>query len=120
MTPNDLRRVQDTIWEPRANWYNLGLGLGITPDTLDAIELANQRNPDCCFRAMLTKWLREHQQPTWSALSEALTSPSVGLTHLAEQINELEQTRTTASNTLHVPEPQVLPTGQQSQGKLVP
>ena len=83
---NDLRRVQDTIWEARTQWYNLGLGLDITPDTLDSIELANQQNPDRCFRAMLTKWLREHQQPTWSALAEALRSPSVGLSQLAQEI----------------------------------
>ena len=69
-------------------WYNLGLELDITPDTLDAIEQANILNPDRCFRAMLTKWLREHKQPTWSALAEALESPSVGLSHLAQEILE--------------------------------
>ena len=83
---NNLRRVQDTIWEARTQWYNLGLGLDITPDSLDSIELVNAGNPDRCFRAMLTKWLREHQRPTWSALAEALRSPSVGLSHLAEKI----------------------------------
>ena len=67
-------------------WYNLGLGLNITPDSLDAIELANTGNPDRCFRAMLTHWLREHRTPMWRALAEALRSPSVGLSHLAEQI----------------------------------
>ena len=50
------------------------------------IQLANQQNPDHCFRAMLTKWLREHQWTTWSALAEALRSPSVGLSQLAEEI----------------------------------
>ena len=84
--PNDLRRVQDTLWEARTQWYNLGLGLDITPDSLDSIEQANAGNPDRCFRAMLTKWLREHQRPTWSALAEALRSRSVGLSHLAEEI----------------------------------
>ena len=84
--PNDLRNVQRILWEARMQWYNTGLELGITPDSLDSIQLANQQNPDCCFRAMLTKWLREHQRPTWSALAEALRSPSVGLSHLAEVI----------------------------------
>ena len=85
---NDLRKVQDTIWEARTQWYNLGLALEITPDTLDAIELANGQNPDRCFRAMLTKWLREHEQPTWSALAEALKSRSVGRSDLAQEILE--------------------------------
>ena len=74
-------------------WYNLGLELDITPDSLDTIELANTRKPDHCFRAMLTKWLREHQRPTWSALAEATRSPSVGLSHLAEEI-QLQQKQT--------------------------
>jgi hypothetical protein len=84
--PNDLRNVQRIIWEARTQWYNLGLELDITPDSLDSIELANPQKPDRCFRAMLTKWLREHQRPTWSELAEALRSPSVGLSHLAQEI----------------------------------
>ena len=85
---NDLHKVQDTIWEARTVWYNLGLALDITPDSLDAIELANGRNSDRCFRAMLTKWLREHKQPTWSALVEALKTRSVGRSDLAQEILE--------------------------------
>ena len=88
LNPNDLRKVLRTIWEARTEWYNLGLELEITSDTLDSIELSNRQNPDRCFRAMLTKWLREHKQPSWSALAEALTSPSVGLSHLAQEILE--------------------------------
>ena len=74
------------MWEARSKWYNLGLELDITPDTLDAIEVANGQNPDRCIRAMLTKWLREHNRPTWSALTEALRSRSVGLGHLADEM----------------------------------
>jgi hypothetical protein len=73
------------VWEARAQWYNLGLGLTISPDTLDTIELANTGKPDCCFRVMLTTWLRG-DGPTWNTLAEALRSPSVGLSHLAEEI----------------------------------
>jgi hypothetical protein len=83
---SDLRRVQDTLWEARTQWYNLGLGLDITVDSLDSIEQNNAGRPDRCFRAMLTKWLREHHRPTRSALAEALRSPAVGLSHLAEEI----------------------------------
>ena len=37
---------------------------------------------------MLTKWLREHERPTWSALAEAVRSPSVGHSHLAQEIQQ--------------------------------
>ena len=69
-------------------WYNLGLGLHITPDSLDAIKQDNAHKTEDCFRAMLTQWLRDGHQPTWSALAEALRSPSVGLSHLAQEILE--------------------------------
>ena len=88
LSPNDLRKVQDTIWEARTQWYNLGLELDITPDSLDAIELSNAGNSERCFRAMLTKWLKEHGAPTWMALATALRSPPVGQSHLAQQIIE--------------------------------
>ena len=88
-SPNDLQKVLNTIWEARAQWYNLGLGLDISPDSLDTIELDNGQKADRCFRAMLTQWLREHRRPTWSALAEALKSPSVGYSHLAQEILEL-------------------------------
>ena len=94
---SDLRRVQDTLWEARTQWYNLGLGLDISPDSLDSIQVTNQLNPEYCFRAMLSKWLREHQQPTWSTLAEALRSPSVGLSHLAEEI-QLQQLQQKQAN----------------------
>ena len=84
---NDLGKVQDTIWEARTVWYNVGLALEITPDTLEAIKKDNAKTEDC-FRDMLIKWLREHEQPTWSALAEALKSRSVGLSHLAQEILE--------------------------------
>ena len=88
LSPNDLQRVQNSIWEARVQWYNLGLGLHITPDSLDAIKLDNAHMTEDCFRAMLSQWLRKHQAPTWRALAEALRSPSVRLSHLAQQILE--------------------------------
>ena len=63
--------------------------LEITPDTLDAIKQDNTNKTEDCFRAMLTKWLREHQ-PTWKALAEALRSPLVGRSNLAQEILELK------------------------------
>ena len=83
---NDLGKVQNSIWDAHGKWYNLGLGLNITPDILNTIKQDNAHKTEDCFTAMLTQWLREHRQPTWRALAEALSSRSVGYGHLAEQI----------------------------------
>ena len=68
-------------------WQNLGLALDITLDTLEVIKQDNTKTEDC-FRAMLIQWLRDGHQPTWNALAEALKSPSVRRSHLAEKILE--------------------------------
>jgi hypothetical protein len=57
---------------------------------------------------MLTTWLREHPQPTWSALAEALRSPSVGLYHLAEEIQHQPTSSATEKEKL-MPKPGMFP-----------
>lgn len=77
LTIEDLREVQNTIWEARTQWYNIGLGLGLSLGSLEAIQCNNPKCEDC-FRDMLSKWLKKaNPRPTWSALAEALESPSV-------------------------------------------
>ena len=84
---NDLREVQRGAWEARAKWYNVGLELGIDPGTLDVIE-GNNKDINNCFRVMLTTWLKMVQpKPTWTALAEALQSPTVGYGDLAESFS---------------------------------
>ena len=61
----------------------MGLGLGISPDTLDAVE-RNNRDCEDCYRAMLKQWLKE--EPALSSLADALRSPSVNMGHLAEEL----------------------------------
>ena len=85
LTIEDLREVQDTVWEARSQWYNIGLGLGLSVGTLETIQCNNRKYEDC-FRDMLSKWLKKaNPRPTWSALAEALESPSVDYSlHLTE------------------------------------
>ena len=85
---DDLASVQTEIWEGRAKWYNLGLGLGLKPGTLDSIKLANQGDPDYCITPTLKEWLMKATHPSWSDLASALKAPPVGLGSLAEQIME--------------------------------
>ena len=64
----------------------MGLGLGLSSNTLEVIRMDNQGYCGSCYTAMLEKWLRNDPSPTWSVLAEALRSPAVGLSHLAEEL----------------------------------
>ena len=87
MKIDDLCTVQNKTWSARWKWYHTGIGLGISVDTLEAIKLNSPGNCDRCYTAVLTEWLRRaHPRPTWSALGEALRSPSVNMRQLAEQL----------------------------------
>lgn len=83
---NDLASVQRAAWEGRAKWYNIGLELGLTAGTLDAIQQTNHDHTDNCFRATVKEWLSKSDlHPSWSVLASALKAPPVGLEQLAEQ-----------------------------------
>ena len=84
LTVNDLAKVLGAVWEGRAKWYNIGLELGLTAGTLDAIQKTNGHDIDDCFRAMLKEWLRK--SPTWSSLARSLRAAPVGLEQLADQL----------------------------------
>ena len=84
---DDLTSVLRAVWEGRAKWYNIGLELGLTAGTLDAIKLANQDDPDRCIRETLKDWLRRDDvHPSWSGLARALRAPPVGMGQLAEEL----------------------------------
>ena len=83
---DDLRDVIELTWEARTQWYNVGLGLGISPDNLDVIHRNSQGDCSVCHRQMFIEWLRNHLQPTWSLLAGALKSRLVGMADLAEKI----------------------------------
>ena len=75
------------MWEARAKWYNIGLKLGISAGSLDAINKAANQNPDDCITAVIKDWLKNGKpKPSWAAVAKALKSPMVDYGHLAEQL----------------------------------
>ena len=84
----DLNEVIKATWQARVEWYDIGLGLHISPNTLDAIRNDNRDICKACFREMLKVWLkRSHPPPTWKELVETLRSPMVGFEHIAELLS---------------------------------
>ena len=70
-----MREVQDFFWDVRAEWRNIGLGLGIDVGTLDSIERTNRMVVEDCLYALLKCWLQhDSPKPTRSAMIEVLRS----------------------------------------------
>ena len=82
----DLANILQAAWKARVEWYNIGLALCISSDTLDVIKSENHHVVKDCFREMLKEWLKSEPPPTWTELVEALKSPIVEYEELAEAI----------------------------------
>uniref|UniRef100_A0A1X7SDB9 Death domain-containing protein n=1 Tax=Amphimedon queenslandica TaxID=400682 RepID=A0A1X7SDB9_AMPQE len=57
------------------NYYDLGLYLGLFPDTLDVIKIANKGDAHSCLRDCLKEWLQRVdnvKSSTYDALIQAL------------------------------------------------
>ena len=91
LTVDNLASIQRAIWEGRAQWYNIGLELGLTAGTLDAIKQTNHHDVKDCFREVLKEWLsRTDLNPSLNNLANALKARPVGLEELAEQLSNLK------------------------------
>ena len=69
-----------------ARWFNLGLALGVSYDTLKQIESNYQRDMSRCQTEMIAVWLQDTSQPSWRILTYALRCPSVSGFNLATKI----------------------------------
>ncbi len=83
--PNDLVTVLEVLLEVRAQWNDIGLGLGVPPGTLEAIE---QDHPNSKRRLteVLKVWLNSLPDPSWEGLVQALRRPLVGEEVLANKL----------------------------------
>ena len=79
---DDLGCVLVEILDISAEWYNLGLLLKVKPGTLDSIR-AEFSSPKNQLREMVKAWLTTGDNPSWKTLRDALRSPVVGGSHLA-------------------------------------
>ena len=65
-----LLELQDALSEVTARWYDLGLRLGLSTGTLDAIKTTNHHDS---MRDMLRTWLEEaSEKACWSDIVDAL------------------------------------------------
>lgn len=78
------------LYPVRAKWYDLGLGLGVCADDLDAIRKDSTTSGEC-LREMLKLWLSK--TPVKANLIKALNDPAHGDDeNLANQLDLWQQT----------------------------
>ena len=88
----DFRLVLAMVWEARSKWYNIGLELGISSETLECIRANDRDDTEKCFVDMIKRWLQsdEVENKSFKALVRALKSPSVGREQVAEDMEKSE------------------------------
>ena len=85
LTVDDLRTVIKELNDVRAEWYNIGVQLGVSVGTLKAIKKQCLNEPFDCLRETLTKWLKTClSPPTWTNIVDALSV--VGEARLAAEL----------------------------------
>ena len=84
----DFEVVKKAVYDARSKWYDIGVELKISVNTLDAInEDISNCSIGALYNAMLKEWLRRTQpRPTWKKLAAALRSPPVGFEYLADEL----------------------------------
>ena len=70
-----------------SRWEDIGLCLGLNPDSLDIIKADHPNNSKNCFREMIKLWWRRvDPSPSWTAIIEAVDA--VGCDLLAKNLRE--------------------------------
>ncbi len=92
LRPDDLLVVLTELHAVCSKWYYIGLALGLTADTLDAMKGPHKEHVDC-LTDMVKKWLNTSPDPSWQSLIQALRSPIVGKEPLARHLENKFCTR---------------------------
>ena len=87
LTLDDLSPVYDKLIKAAVKWFNLGLKLEVSPDTLINIRDECRDKNHICLREMLIDRLNTATL-TYSEICQSLRSPTVGRNDVAEAIEE--------------------------------
>ena len=69
-----------------AKWYDLGLELDLSSDTLDNIKSTFGENNDRLRECVKIFLKQVSPVPTWEVIVKALAEPHVGYSHLAQEL----------------------------------
>ena len=93
LTTADLKDVLRDLADVTDKGYNIGLELGLKNGDLDPID---QRSSDSMVntREMAKQWLKNALFPTWAALADALSSPTVKEAQKAQELRQKKHCQT--------------------------
>ncbi len=84
--PNDLLPVLRELHEVRAKWELIGLGLQISPGTLEAIKRQHHDDPQYCLMEVLKEWLKSLRGPSWEVMTDVLSDRTIGAERLSRDL----------------------------------
>ena len=82
---HDLGDVWEAVFDSHHKWYEIGLKLKVSVDTLNSI-MSEHSNPKDMLRETIKIWLKTATKPTWQILIHALKSRTVNEGTLASTI----------------------------------
>ena len=71
-TPLTVKDIQNELRELTAEWYQLGIQLGILPATLSTIRCDHPCDAQGCMTEVITRWLRNAPECSWAKLAQAV------------------------------------------------
>ena len=71
-TPTHLELVQHVIPQYAADWWNIGLVLGLTDAKLRTIRMDNPHSVEGCCYEMFAEWLKVDTTASWKKLFTAI------------------------------------------------
>ena len=75
LTIDNLKDVREAVFDGRNSWYDIGVELDVSPETLDNIKTQFHDNADC-LREMLKVWLKG-LDCNWKVIVAALKSKAL-------------------------------------------
>ena len=105
---HDLVTVYRVTYEARNKWQNILLALNVSRATIESIGVRCQSDsPDQCYLEGLSEWLKGagKEQRRWEDLVKALSSPTVGHSNIAKEIERRYCNTQSTTNTLRKLEP---------------
>ena len=96
----DLKKVLKVLLPVSAKWYDFGLELDLTSDTLDNIKSTFQENSER-LRECIKIFLKQASPiPTWEIIVKALSEPNIGHAELARKLKDECIKKTSEKSTL--------------------